>query len=702
MCRSAIPQKIKLNVTVSLRQAINRIFADDPEFQCRRAAAESAESARHSVVTTPIGAAVPIMAQAGLNAVETNVTSLMSRIVAVGAAQLEKRSLFLALELEPWKCYRHQLVSPAARTLYEDFLDQLLDDAGAAARINAEEIATLVESASSIPTAPRPPSSCITDDMISAILFKAIVLKYEPEVIVLLQEVLTEFIGRSLQAVASVALGSCGVADGRLVITSDEMIQALTVHGHSVYGYGGPCGVRYLFGRVVSKVLSQIHPSVTLDAIAMSVIHDMTCGLLYRIVHRAMQSAGSMQRGPFDYDDGTHICMYTRVPAGATRQDTDFELDNNDMHDTYVKIAIKEDEARNNDSGNIIPNGVTVVQARDIQNAVILIFRGELAKHAVSEGTKAVLKWEGAGCSLDDAAFSRSAGLQFLPQDVALLVEQLFPSCMLTAVAAVCLAAVLEYMVAEISELSGNAASESGEPRCIFPHHVLVCVRSDEELNNLFQGSFRDGGMVVDCPELHEAPGAVPVSSAISAYGELMEALGVASPRGIVVDPISGAHTHVATGAGTHLPVLDAASGMAAADRAHLAYGLLSEEQKAIVDAARLDPLAITPSKENTIQMRRNLAPSIDCSCFARRVYHDVSAIANTGHWDEFLLTAEAMGALQTATEAHLLNLATAARGLSLSAHQDQPLDDPISKKQMKFVIYMSEKFSTWGTEGAL
>ncbi|XP_069492412.1 histone H2A-like [Ambystoma mexicanum] len=62
--------------------------------------------------------------------------------------------------------------------------------------------------------------------------------------------------------------------------------------------------------------------------------------------------------------------------------------------------------------------------------------------------------------------------------------------------APVYLAAVLEYLTAEVLELSGNAARDNKRTR-IVPRHIQLAVRNDEELNKLFAGvTISEGGVL--------------------------------------------------------------------------------------------------------------------------------------------------------------------------------------------------------------
>ncbi|GAA5861065.1 hypothetical protein JCM8547_008023 [Rhodosporidiobolus lusitaniae] len=67
--------------------------------------------------------------------------------------------------------------------------------------------------------------------------------------------------------------------------------------------------------------------------------------------------------------------------------------------------------------------------------------------------------------------------------------------------AAVYLAASIEYLVAEVLELAGNAAWDNKKKR-ISPRHIQLAVRNDEELNRLLANVVLSEGGVL--PHIHK------------------------------------------------------------------------------------------------------------------------------------------------------------------------------------------------------
>uniref|UniRef100_A0A182N3Y0 Histone H2A n=1 Tax=Anopheles dirus TaxID=7168 RepID=A0A182N3Y0_9DIPT len=62
------------------------------------------------------------------------------------------------------------------------------------------------------------------------------------------------------------------------------------------------------------------------------------------------------------------------------------------------------------------------------------------------------------------------------------------------------LAAVLEYLAAEVLELAGNAARDNHKSR-LTPRHIQLAVRQDEELSKLLEGTTISQGGVI--PNIH-------------------------------------------------------------------------------------------------------------------------------------------------------------------------------------------------------
>jgi len=106
------------------------------------------------------------------------------------------------------------------------------------------------------------------------------------------------------------------------------------------------------------------------------------------------------------------------------------------------------------------------------------------------------------GKNTQKATKSRSAkaGLQFPVGRIHRKLRKGNYAQRIGAGAPVYLAAVLEYLTAEILELAGNAARDNKKTR-IIPRHLQLAIRNDEELNKLLGGvTIAQGGVL---PNIH-------------------------------------------------------------------------------------------------------------------------------------------------------------------------------------------------------
>jgi histone H2A len=133
-------------------------------------------------------------------------------------------------------------------------------------------------------------------------------------------------------------------------------------------------------------------------------------------------------------------------------------------------------------------NNKRTLSEREVKSAVRIVFSGELAKHAVKEGQVAVEKYtssKGANKSKskkEPTSAASRAGLVFPPSRARKLLAN--RTTQMGETASVFLAAVLEYVSAEVLELSGNAASDN-KRSTIQARHLQSAVEGDKELSTL-------------------------------------------------------------------------------------------------------------------------------------------------------------------------------------------------------------------------
>jgi len=116
----------------------------------------------------------------------------------------------------------------------------------------------------------------------------------------------------------------------------------------------------------------------------------------------------------------------------------------------------------------------------------------------LDEATTVIMSGRGKGGKVKGKSKSRSsrAGLQFPVGRIHRLLRKGNYAERVGAGAPVYLAAVMEYLAAEVLELAGNAARDNKKTR-IIPRHLQLAIRNDEELNRLLSGvTIAQGGVL--------------------------------------------------------------------------------------------------------------------------------------------------------------------------------------------------------------
>ncbi|KAF6137860.1 hypothetical protein GIB67_040568 [Kingdonia uniflora] len=107
---------------------------------------------------------------------------------------------------------------------------------------------------------------------------------------------------------------------------------------------------------------------------------------------------------------------------------------------------------------------------------------------------------KGGGPKKKSVTRSVKAGLQFPVGRIGRFLKKGRYAQRVGSGAPVYLAAVLEYLAAEVLELAGNAARDNKKSR-IVPRHLLLAIRNDEELGKLLNGvTIAHGGVL---PNIH-------------------------------------------------------------------------------------------------------------------------------------------------------------------------------------------------------
>jgi histone H2B len=194
------------------------------------------------------------------------------------------------------------------------------------------------------------------------------------------------------------------------------------------------------FDTYIHRVLNQVHPDTRISGESVVLINDIVNYLALHISHKAV-----MLTKPLDYEAKSR-----KTPAGKK-----------------------------------------TIGSRDIQAAVRLVLPGELARHAMSEGAKAVTRYASNASKKTQAKATTiktkaaKAGLQFsVSRSEALLRRN--TNLRVSETAPIYLAGVLEYIAAEILELGGMNAINH-HMKTIMPRHIKDVVVEDEEIHRLMR-----------------------------------------------------------------------------------------------------------------------------------------------------------------------------------------------------------------------
>ena len=433
------------------------------------------------------------------------------------------------------------------------------------------------------------------------------------------------------------------------IVCAVDVTEALRFQGRPLYGYGSRGGSGAL-QPAMYKVLKLVHPDTAWTLEAATTLEDILVDMLRRVATQAGKFDPPMADTDDDEDKEVQkfvAATYQLDGEEATRvtlfRDEEEEDSGGVKSDFMVQVPGDGSLWSNATSTNPVfgyPDAVEhkIIDARMIETAMRLVLPGELAKHAASEGTKAVRNYF--MNSRKGPTIAAKAGLQLDPITVAALAHTLCGSNFSVGTA-VYLAATLEYLDAEILELAGNAARDNWMSH-ITPRHLLLAVRNDEELNTMLSSGTIARGGVLPCIYAKLLPRRLP-------FGD-DDSPGVlrcgAWPRGYPIQ--EGAHqspdrdgASVWTQAMPQSRLARLVHARAECDAHKLAVYMIRQQAQ---------PVGCLLKRIRKEQVRTDLIfPHYAFAAFVAEIGQDFKT--------DLRYTPEALGAIQAATESYLIGL---------------------------------------------
>ena len=268
----------------------------------------------------------------------------------------------------------------------------------------------------------------------------------------------------------------------------------------------------------IKKVLRQVHPDARMDAEALLLVCDLIDYCLHRVARRADELASGAKFRTAVGELGAHRVLAHRIlprdeflivweededgVSWESREDAlsaGIDLAAFEQKPAQEVDAEFERFAKDFESQHGEPFAPDALDSRCIQGAVRHFLPRELAKHAVSEGVKAVQKATSGRSDSRTDSRTKLAGLQF-PVDIVGGMLASICGRVVSERAAVYLTASLEYLCAEVLELAGNAAQDK-RATAVHVRHIFLAIEKDEELSAWYSGLCLMGGGVL--PYVH-------------------------------------------------------------------------------------------------------------------------------------------------------------------------------------------------------
>ncbi len=265
------------------------------------------------------------------------------------------------------------------------------------------------------------PAACIPQEGLERLLRRAGCLMELPEVYGEMRWYLTELLGLWIAA-----LPPADGSEPRGVLCDDVLASIARtarfcgqhVVPRSLYGFGGAHGFRFIWATSIVAVMEQVHPELRVGARAVSTVSDMVSESLRSLLDAAAESTDLMGVGR-----GSELVMKSAGPRDG----------GGDHDDSHRVLVCYSGTAGRQDSDSM---EVPVLTLEAAGAAVAAVLPCELRTHADKEGHKAL----------------EQHVLQVSPMHVALFASRA-GAPVLDSKAAEYLAAVVEYLIAELLEV---------------------------------------------------------------------------------------------------------------------------------------------------------------------------------------------------------------------------------------------------------